>query len=96
MTAIQKNPATRTTHSSGHSVPEHLSTAKPADTREEKIDRQMEDSFPASDPPSYSGGNHIIGAPVERESEASTPDKPEAAKAEKKTHDAETKESKAH
>jgi hypothetical protein len=44
-------------------MPEHLSTAKPAKTREEKIDRQMEDSFPASDPPSFSGGNHIVGAP---------------------------------
>ena len=33
---------------------------------------QMEDSFPASDPPSFSGGNHIIGAPVARESEAAT------------------------
>ena len=46
-------------------MPEHLSTAKPATTKEEKIDRQMEDSFPASDPPSFSGGNHIIGAPVD-------------------------------
>jgi hypothetical protein len=26
----------------------------------------MEDSFPASDPPSFSGGNHIIGAPGEQ------------------------------
>ena len=50
-------------------IPEHLSTAKPAKSREEKIDRQMEDSFPASDPPSFSGGNHVIGAPKERESE---------------------------
>ncbi len=41
-------------------------------TREDKIDRQMKDSFPASDPPSYSGGKHIIGAPVARESEAVT------------------------
>ena len=47
-------------------MPEHLSTDKPAKTREEKIDRQMEDSFPASDPPSFSGGNHIIGAPGEQ------------------------------
>ncbi|HEV7960327.1 MAG TPA: hypothetical protein VGP01_04810 [Rhizomicrobium sp.] len=47
----------------GPKMPEHLSTAKPAKTREEKIDRQMEDSFPASDPPSFSGGNHIVGAP---------------------------------
>ena len=37
-------------------IPEHLSTNKPATNKEEKIDRQMEDSFPASDPPSYSGG----------------------------------------
>lgn len=51
-------------------IPEHLSTAKPARSKEDKIDRQMEDSFPASDPPSYSGGNHIVGAPPERDSEA--------------------------
>jgi hypothetical protein len=50
-------------------IPEHLSTAKPAKTKEEKIDRQMEDSFPASDPPSFSGGNHIVGAPQDRDSE---------------------------
>ena len=50
-------------------IPEHLSTAKPASSREQKIDRQMEDSFPASDPPSFSGGNHIVGAPAERESD---------------------------
>ena len=49
-------------------MPEHLSTARPAKTREEKIDRQIEDSFPASDPPSFSGGNHIVGAPAKRDS----------------------------
>ena len=47
-------------------MPEHLSTAKTCATKEEKIDRQMEDSFPASDQPSFSGGNHIIGAPEGR------------------------------
>jgi hypothetical protein len=47
-------------------MPEHLSTSKPSKTKEEKIDRQMEDSFPASDPPSFSGGNHIVGAPADR------------------------------
>lgn len=51
-------------------MPEHLSTSKPSKTKEEKIDRQMEDSFPASDPPSFSGGNHIVGAPGERPSDA--------------------------
>lgn len=53
-------------------VPEHLSTSKPATTREEKIDRQMEDSFPASDPPSYSGGRHIVGAPYPERDDKST------------------------
>ena len=72
-------------HPSGQKVPEHLS--KPAKTKEEKIDQQMEDSFPASDPPSFSGGNHIIGAPVARESEAPTGDSPEVKEAEKKVKD---------
>ena len=35
-------------------MPEHHSTDKNPETKEEKIDAQMEDSFPASDPPSYS------------------------------------------
>jgi hypothetical protein len=35
-----------------------------------KVDRQSEESFPASDPPSYAGGKHIIGAPRNRESGA--------------------------
>ena len=69
---------------SGQKVPEHLSA--PATTKEEKIDRQMEDSFPASDPPSFSGGNHIIGAPVSRESDAATGEAPEVKAAEKKVH----------
>ena len=71
----------------GPKIPEHLSTAKPATTKEEKIDRQMEDSFPASDPPSFSGGNHIVGAPVARESEAATGESPEVKEAEKKVKD---------
>jgi hypothetical protein len=66
-------------------VPEHLSTntSKPL-TKEEKIDAQMADSFPASDPPSYSGGNHTIGAPRDRESEAASGDSPAVVDAEKK------------
>ena len=83
--------AHKTTHSSGQKVPEHLSTAKTAKTKEEKIDQQMEDSFPASDPPSYSGGNHIIGAPVARESEAVSGDAPEVKEAAKKVKDGATK-----
>ena len=77
-----------TTHPTpGPKIPEHLSTAKPAASREEKIDRQMEDSFPASDPPSFSGGNHIVGAPVARESEAPSGTSPEVKDAEKKVKD---------
>lgn len=73
-------------------IPEHLSTAKPASSREEKIDRQMEDTFPASDPPSYSGGNHVIGAPRERESESPKSDAHEVTSAEKKVKDGSAKE----
>ncbi len=68
----------------GPKIPEHLSTAKPAASKEEKIDRQMEDSFPASDPPSFSGGNHIVGAPVSRESDPPSSSSPEVKDAEKK------------
>ena len=65
-------------------MPEHHSTDKKPVTKEEKIDAQMEDSFPASDPPSFSGGNHIIGAPEDRESESPTGDSPAVVEAEKK------------
>jgi hypothetical protein len=65
-------------------MPEHHSTDKQPLTKEDKIDAQMEDSFPASDPPSFSGGNHIIGAPTDRESESPTADAPEVVAAEKK------------
>jgi hypothetical protein len=29
----------------------------------DRVDRDSEATFPASDPPSYAGGNHIIGEP---------------------------------
>jgi hypothetical protein len=77
-------------------MPEHLSTAKPAQTREERIDRQMEDSFPASDPPSYSGGNHVIGAPADRESESPKGDSPAVVEAEKKVTDGKAPEPKTY
>ena len=72
-------------------MPEHHSTDKTPKTKEEKIDAQMADSFPASDPPSFSGGNHIIGAPSGRESEAPSPDAPEVVEAEKKVKDGSAK-----
>lgn len=65
-------------------MPEHHSTDKICTSKEEKIDAQMADSFPASDPPSYSGGNHIIGAPSNRESDAPASDHPAVVEAEKK------------
>ena len=65
-------------------MPEHHSTDKQPKNKEEKIDAQMEDSFPASDPPSFSGGNHIIGAPTGRESDSPGPDSPAVVSAEKK------------
>ena len=65
-------------------MPEHRSTDKQRLTREEKIDAQMADSFPASDPPSYSGGNHIVGSPSGRVSEAFAPDSHAVTHAEKK------------
>ena len=60
--------------------------------QDDKIDRQMKDSFPASDPPSFSGGNHTIGAPKERESDAPTPETPAVIEAEKKVKDGTAKE----
>jgi len=33
------------------------------------VEQQSEDSFPASDPPSFSGAGHTIGAPAERQSD---------------------------
>ena len=68
-------------------LPEHLSADAVDTAKEAKIDRQMKDSFPASDPPSFSGGNHTIGAPKERESEAPTADSHEVKAAEQKVKD---------
>jgi hypothetical protein len=67
-------------------------TPKPVSATEKEIDRQMKDSFPASDPPSFSGGNHIIGAPKERESDAPTAESPEVKEAEKKVLDGTAKQ----
>ena len=34
---------------------------------EHAVDDQIEDSFPASDPPSYAGGPHRAGAPKQQD-----------------------------
>jgi len=64
--------------------------------QDDKIDRQMKDSFPASDPPSYSGGKHIIGAPKERESDAPKPDSHAVKEAERKVKDGSAKDPKTY
>ena len=58
---------------------------------EDKIDQQMEDSFPASDPPSFSGGKHIIGAPEKRESDSPSAEHPAVKEAEKKVKSGDAK-----
>ncbi len=68
-------------------MPEHLSINPAPRGKEEKIDKQVRDSFPASDPPSYSGGNHTIGAPPSRESEAPSGDDQAVKAAEQKVKD---------
>jgi hypothetical protein len=73
-------------------MPEHHSTDKARPTKEDKIDAQMEDTFPASDPPSYSGGNHTVGAPPGRESESPGADAPAVVEAEKKVKDGSSRE----
>jgi hypothetical protein len=48
-----------------------VKSAKPSKRRENrKIDEQVEESFPASDPPAFMGGKHIVGAPQKRETPA--------------------------
>lgn len=42
-----------------------LSTDKPAKSKEEKLDRALEDSFPTSDPPSFNPG--AVGEPKRKE-----------------------------
>jgi hypothetical protein len=68
-------------------LPEHLSTDTAPRGKEEKIDKQVQDSFPASDPPSYSGGNHIIGAPQHRERDAAAANDQAVKSAEQKVKD---------
>ena len=47
---------------------EHLSTDTHPKSKEEKLDNQLRDSFPTSDPPSFSPG--VAGAPTRRKSGA--------------------------
>ena len=60
--------------------------------QDSEIDRQMKESFPASDPPSYSGGKHIIGAPKQRKSIAPKPGSQAVKEAERKVKEGSAKE----
>jgi len=71
-------------------IPEQSVPDAKSKTQEEKIDQQMKDSFPASDPPSYSGGNHAIGAPTGRESDPPKASTHAVRDAEKKVKDGKT------
>lgn len=64
--------------------------------QESAIDRQMKDSFPASDPPSFSGGKHIIGAPKERKSSTPKPGSHAVKEAERKVKEGSAKEPKTY
>jgi len=46
-----------------------------------KIDEQVEETFPASDPPAFMGGKHIVGAPRERETPSTNACKPKSGRA---------------
>jgi len=48
----------------------------PDRSENKKIDEQVEETFPASDPPAFMGGKHIIGAPKKRETPAAERVKP--------------------
>jgi hypothetical protein len=45
-----------------------------------KIDEEIEESFPASDPPAFMGGKHLIGAPRKRRTPKASPKKPKSAR----------------
>jgi hypothetical protein len=45
-------------------------SAANAKAQNRKVDEQVEETFPASDPPAFMGGKHIVGAPQKRETPA--------------------------
>lgn len=61
-----------------------LNAGAKAKTQDQKLDKELEETFPASDPPSYSAGAIGAGAPRDRESEPKTGNAPEVKDAERK------------
>lgn len=60
-----------------------LVTPEERKIREKKLDKEIEQSFPASDPPSYSAGD-AVGAPAARESQSPKGDDEAVLEAEEK------------
>lgn len=46
-----------------HQKPEKDTGPKKREDEERQIDEEIEESFPASDPPSYAGGGTTVGEP---------------------------------
>ena len=61
---------------------EHLSTDRKPKNKEQKIDDQLRDSFPTSDPPSFNPGT--AGAPEDRKTGRHNPAVAESEAAKKK------------
>ena len=55
MSRNQSEPTKRDEKTKGKKTPTEIA-----------VDDQIEDSFPASDPPSYAGGQHRAGAPKDQ------------------------------
>jgi hypothetical protein len=55
-----------------HQKPEKNSAPKKRDDEERRVDEEIEDSFPASDPPSYAGGG-AVGEPRRPKDRKPTP-----------------------
>lgn len=59
-------------------TPAHKRKARvAARAQNRKIDEQVEETFPASDPPAFVGGKSFVGAPQKRETPAPECVKPE-------------------
>lgn len=58
---------TQATGAKGSTTMARDATLKSKSKQDEKVDEQSDESFPASDPPSYAGGKHAVGAPKKRE-----------------------------